>query len=142
MDLVESCEEDKLRVQNGFIMLSLKASEDLCNDSPCFCLHICSLVLSDTFRIHAVECRHAAHGAHELLITVSDIAVTADWSAGSRSSILTGSHGWGCMAVPTAAETHRFNADDSDSSESKGAKTPVAAPFYYLIKVTLQVLVM
>jgi hypothetical protein len=99
-------------------------------------------VLSDTLRIHAVECSHAAHGAHELLITVSDIAVTAEWSAGS--SILTGSHGWGCKAIPTAAETHRFNADDSaaGSSVPEGAGAPVAAPFYYLIKVTLQRLAM
>jgi hypothetical protein len=96
------------------------------------------LCCSNALRIHAVECSHAAHGAHELLITVSDLAVAVDWTA--DSSILTGSNGWGCKAIPTAAEMHRFNADDSaaGSSVPEGDEAPVAAPFYYLIKVTLQ----
>jgi hypothetical protein len=69
---------------------------------------------------------------------VSDLAVAVDWTA--DSSILTGSNGWGCKAIPTAAEMHRFNADDSaaGSSVPEGDEAPVAAPFYYLIKVTLQ----
>jgi hypothetical protein len=102
-----------------------------------FCLLACARDLLDTLRIHAVECSHIAHGAHELLVTVSDIAVTAGWTA--DSSILTGSHGWGCMAVPRASDTHRFNADDSDAGNSapEGSTVPVAAPFYYLIKVMI-----
>ena len=92
-------------------------------------------------RVHEVTCHKS-----RLVITVTDPAIALEWEL--DSTILTGSHGWGCTheqtgspeGEPLIPQQHAGGGSTNSHIKQAPPAPKQAAPFYFFVEVSIALL--